>query len=186
MKLLNPLTFSAMMMTLLLSGCETGYYGPPPVAGYPSAPSPRSYRSPGPPPATAYQPAAPPRSQPRPEPWVNVSFTTAERQVIQGYVAGYAIQERHPKKGKKPKSLPPGLQKKLDRGGSLPPGWEKKLRKGEILPVDVYAQCHPLPREVVVKLPPQPPGTVVIAIGGKVARLAAATREILDVFEVEY
>jgi hypothetical protein len=43
-----------------------------------------------------------------------------------------------------------------------------------------------LPQEVVVKLPAQPPGTILIAIGGKVARLLAATREILDVFEVEY
>ena len=25
------------------------------------------------------------------------------------------------------KNLPPGLQKKLARGGSLPPGWEKKI-----------------------------------------------------------
>ncbi len=58
--------------------------------------------------------------------------------------------------------------------------------KGEILSVEVYQQCHRLPQEVIVKLPPQPPGTVLITIGGRVARLLAATREILDVFEVEY
>ena len=29
--------------------------------------------------------------------------------------------------GNRFKSLPPGLQKKLARGGSLPPGWEKKM-----------------------------------------------------------
>ena len=186
MKLLNTLTISATTLLLPLTGCETGLYAPPRVAGYPPAPSPRSYPSPGSPPVTAYPPTAPQRSYARPEPWVDVSITTAERQVIQGYVAGYAIEEKHPRKGKKPKNLPPGLQKKLDRGGSLPPGWEMKVRKGEILPVEVYEQCHPLPREVMVKLPPQPPGTVVITIGGKVARLLAATREILDVFEVEY
>jgi hypothetical protein len=27
------------------------------------------------------------------------------------------------------RSLPPGLQKKLARGGSLPPGWEKRLER---------------------------------------------------------
>jgi hypothetical protein len=43
-----------------------------------------------------------------------------------------------------------------------------------------------LPPEVIVKLPPQPPVTIIISIGGKVARLLAATREVLDVFEVEY
>lgn len=29
--------------------------------------------------------------------------------------------------GNKYKNLPPGLQKKLARGGSLPPGWQKKI-----------------------------------------------------------
>ena len=29
--------------------------------------------------------------------------------------------------GNRFKNLPPGLQKKLARGGSLPPGWEKKI-----------------------------------------------------------
>jgi hypothetical protein len=29
--------------------------------------------------------------------------------------------------GTRYKNLPPGLQKKLARGGSLPPGWEKKM-----------------------------------------------------------
>lgn len=165
MKLLNVLALTAIMLSLFLTGCETGHYAPPPVAGYPD-PQPRTY--------------------PQPEPWLDVSITTPERQVIQGYVAGHVIQEKYHRKGKKPKSLPPGLQKKLDRGGSLPPGWEKKFRKGEVLPLEVYRQCHPLPREVVAKLPPQPPGTVIITIGGKVARLLAATREILDVFEVQF
>jgi hypothetical protein len=39
---------------------------------------------------------------------------------------------------------------------------------------------------VIVQLPPPPPGTVLVAIEGKVARLLLATREILDVFEVSY
>ena len=86
-----------MPALLLLAGCETGHYAPPP-------------------PVAAPPPPAPPRVQRAPEPWVDVSITTSERQVIQGYVAGYVIEEKHPKKGKKPKSLPPGLQKKLDRG----------------------------------------------------------------------
>lgn len=186
MRLLNALTVSATTLLLLFTGCETGRYAPPPVAGYPPAPPPRTYASPGNVPVPAHPPAAPPHSYARPEPWVDVSITTAERHVIQGYVAGCVIEEKHPRKGKKPKSLPPGLQKKLDHGGSLPPGWERKFRTGEILPVEVYQHCHALPREVLVKLPPPPPGTVIITIGGKVGRILAATREILDVFEVEY
>jgi len=38
----------------------------------------------------------------------------------------------------------------------------------------------------MLKLPPQPPGAVIVAIGGKTGRILAATREILDAFEVEY
>jgi hypothetical protein len=41
------------------------------------------------------------------------------------------------------RDLPPGLQKKLARGGSLPPGWEKKLERFPAM----------LERELVV-LPP--------------------------------
>ena len=37
-----------------------------------------------------------------------------------------------------PNGLPPGLQKKVQRGGELPPGWQKKLREGDTLDVRVY------------------------------------------------
>jgi hypothetical protein len=170
---------------LAFTACETGYYpAPPPVTGYPRV---ERHPAPLPPPRQPIPvPPPPPRTFPQPEPWVDVTITTHERQVIQGYVAANLIAEKHPGKGKKPKNLPPGLQKKLDRGGSLPPGWERKFLKGQILPLDVYEQCHPLPNEVMVKLPPQPPGTVIVTIGGKVGRILAATREILDVFEVDY
>ena len=49
---------------------------------------------------------------------------------------------------------------------------------------EVYQHCEPLPAEVVVKLPPPPPDTVVVTLHGKVVRLARATLEILDVFDV--
>lgn len=186
MKIWNAIATSAI---LGLTACETSYHSsPPPVTGYPRV---ETRPAPPPPVVVVRHPVPPPpppqhRTFPKPEPWVDVSITVHERQVIQGYVAGHVIEEKHPHKGKKPKGLPPGLQKKLDRGGSLPPGWENKFRKGDIVPVEVYEQCHPLPNEVMVKLPPQPPGTVIVTIGGKVGRILAATREILDVFEVEY
>ncbi len=167
--------FVVSVLLLLLTGCETGYYGQhgsSSRAAYPPPPAPKS------PPATA---AA---GYSTPEPWVEVSITATERQIIQDYVAGYSAEEKGRGKGRKAGSLPPGLQKKLDRGGSLPPGWETKVRKGEILPSEVYQNCHPLPSEVVVKLPPPPAGTVLVTIGGKVMRLLAATHEILDVFDV--
>jgi hypothetical protein len=45
-----------------------------------------------------------------------VRFSTGDVRIIRQY---YAPRYR---------PLPPGLQKKLARGGSLPPGWQKKLQ----------------------------------------------------------
>jgi hypothetical protein len=43
---------------------------------------------------------------------------------------------------RRPRSLPPGLQKKYDRTGRLPPGWEKKM---EPMPVVLERRLPPLP-----------------------------------------
>src|SRR5687768_5066471 len=48
---------------------------------------------------------------------VNIAFAPRDIELIRTH---YASQYRN---------LPPGLQKKLARGGSLPPGWEKKLER---------------------------------------------------------
>ncbi len=95
------------------------------------------------------------------------------------------VRERNtsPGRGKKPHGLPPGLEKKYARTGKLPPGWEKKLVKGTIMPKEVYAECKPLPPELVLRLPAPPVGTVTVAVHGKIARVVAATLEILDVFD---
>lgn len=116
------------------------------------------------------------------EPWVGIDVTIGapERELIQGYVQTNIRSV----KGKKAKGLPPGLAKKVARGGQLPPGWQKKCVRGEIMPQEVYKHCHPLPKELVIKLPPSPVGTILVTVHGKVVRLAKATREILDVFDV--
>lgn len=116
------------------------------------------------------------------KPGIKVSFaiTASEREAIRGYCVQF---EQPGKKGKKARSLPPGLAKKVSRGGRLPPGWEKKLVVGEIVPEPVFKECHPLPPEIVVKLPVPPPETILRAIHGKIVRLHGKTREILDVFD---
>ncbi|WP_151670832.1 hypothetical protein [Nitrincola schmidtii] len=43
------------------------------------------------------------------------------------------------------KRIPPGLQKKLARGGDLPPGWQMKLARGDVFPPDLYAKSTRLP-----------------------------------------
>jgi hypothetical protein len=62
---------------------------------------------------------------------VNVHFSTGDQRVIREY---YAPQYR---------SLPPGLQKKVARGGELPPGWKKKMQP---FPADLDRRLEPLPR----------------------------------------
>jgi hypothetical protein len=76
----------------------------------------------------------------------------------------------------KDKSLPPGLQKKVDSGESLPPGWQKKLHKGEILDYRVYRQGS-------VVVPVNHEGIITIKVEGKVIRLMEATREIVDILK---
>jgi len=50
------------------------------------------------------------------------------------------VRAIHDYYGDDTRSLPPGLQKKLARGGTLPPGWQKKIA--------------PLPRELEGRLAP--------------------------------
>lgn len=83
---------------------------------------------------------------------------------------------------KKRGGLPPGLQKKVDRGGELPPGWQKKLAAGEVLEQAVYEQAEPLPKSVFMTLPQQPQDTEIVTIEDKVVRVMKDTRRILDVF----
>lgn len=116
--------------------------------------------------------------------WLNIEITEPEQQEIIRYYEGAppVCPEGH--KGKKPKELPPGLKKKVARGGDLPPGWQKKVAKGEVLDREVYRHATPLPDGLIKRLPPAPDGTVLIKVEGKVIRLYEATRTILDVFDI--
>jgi hypothetical protein len=109
-----------------------------------------------------------------------VAFSISERDIIHSYVRSCTVAEN----GRKPKGLPPGLAKKVARGGALPPGWQKKCVPGQILSADVYKLCQPLPPELVVKLPAPPIGAIHVTIDGKILRLAKASLEILDVFDI--
>ena len=62
----------------------------------------------------------------------HVHFSLGEQRVLREY---YAPRYR---------SLPPGLQKKVARGGQLPPGWQKKMQP---FPAEVERQLAPLPRD---------------------------------------
>ncbi len=87
-------------------------------------------------------------------------------------------------KERKPAAVPPGLAKKLSDGG-LPSDWRKRSVAGKVLPADVLERCEPLPYELTLKLPPPPPGTLLLAVNGTVFRVGYPTYEVLDVFVVQ-
>src|SRR5687768_13182035 len=61
-----------------------------------------------------------------------VHFSIGEQQVIRQH---YAPRYR---------SLPPGLRKKVARGGQLPPGWQKKI---EPFPFEIERRLAPMPSD---------------------------------------
>ncbi|WP_417580168.1 hypothetical protein [Nitrincola sp.] len=82
------------------------------------------------------------------------------------------------------RTLPPGLQQKLDRGGSLPPGWQKKLARGEVMPVDIYRQGLRLPNDYSRQLQPQQEETELLLLGDKIVRVVQGQGTILDVIDI--
>lgn len=115
--------------------------------------------------------------------WLRFSINTDEQRILRDW------HERQPQSfscttSAGGKALPKGQQKKLERTGQVSTGWQKKIARGETMPLDVVQQCRSsLPHELVRRLPPAPPGTILIGVEGKAVRLLEATREILDVFD---
>ena len=103
---------------------------------------------------------------------VKLVLSTREREVCQAYANANA------------KSLPPGLAKKVARGKELPPGWQKKLAVGKPMPEEVFKVACPLPKDLIVKLPPSPVGTITVAVEGKIVRLMEKSKEILDILDL--
>ena len=109
----------------------------------------------------------------KPDAHVNVTFGSPEKQIITAYASN-----------RKGKGLPPGLAKKVARGGDLPPGWQKKCVRGEVLPEVVFKHSHPLPPDLLIKLPAPPHGTVLVAVDGKVLNVDKSTRHIHAVIDL--
>jgi hypothetical protein len=122
---------------------------------------------------SAQTPASKPTGK---EPWLKYTFSDKERDILKHY---YGDQP-----AKKQKPLPPGLKKKLERGGELPPGWQKKVARGEVLESDVLKYADKLPPELIGRLPPQQPGTAIIKVEGKLVKIWEATRAIIDLFDL--
>ena len=106
------------------------------------------------------------------------NFSNEERAILEDWQRGEADWK---KSGKR---LPPGLQKKVDRGGELPPGWKKKLAVGEKVPEAYEPEIKSLPEEILNRLPETPAGTEIIRIGDEVIRVVENTREIIDILGI--
>ncbi len=85
-------------------------------------------------------------------------------------LSGLSYSKDHKEKG-----LPPGLQKKSERGQSLPPGWQKKLAVGNVLEDDIYEHGRVIASDRR--------GFVTISIEGKLIRLIEDTREIVEILD---
>ncbi len=79
------------------------------------------------------------------------------------------------------KALPPGLQKKVERGDGLPPGWQKKLTRGSIMGDEYYSRSVVIPRTSPEYVPYKTPGTELLKIQDNIYRIKRDTREIVDI-----
>jgi hypothetical protein len=102
-------------------------------------------------------------------------FTEEERKVLESWQQGNASWK------KKKKPLPPGLQKKVDRGGELPPGWKKKLEIGEKLDPEIAEQARPLPDEILKRFPKIEEGIKILEVGGEIIKVVEDSLEIIDI-----
>lgn len=104
-------------------------------------------------------------------------FTKEEREVLESWQKSNASW----KKSKKP--LPPGLQKKVDRGGELPPRWKKKLEVGTVLDPEVDAVAVSLPEEILKRLPETEEGAEIVRVGRQIIKVIEGSREIVDIID---
>lgn len=76
----------------------------------------------------------------------------------------------------KHKPLPPGLQKKAERGQELPPGWQHKLGRGDTLDRQVYRDSQVVARD-------RHDGTLTIRVEGKLIKVIEKSHEIVDILD---
>jgi Ni/Co efflux regulator RcnB len=99
---------------------------------------------------------------------VHAAFHEFERQMIYKYFKGHVYEPVvYEERGGPPKKkgLPPGIQKKLARGGTLPPGIAKQY----------------LPDGLIKQLPPPPHGYERRIVGSDVLLVAIDTGVIADI-----
>jgi hypothetical protein len=94
-------------------------------------------------------------------------FIGSDKRIIRDWIRDQPASSLPPGLVKR-ESLPPGLQKQLERKGKLPPGLEKRLT--------------PFPEDLSRRLPPLREGLERIFIHGRAVILRRNTQVVLDVF----
>ena len=110
-------------------------------------------------------------------------FSREEQQQIERWYRERNLQPTaaiNPSQG----GLPPGLQRRLQRGGELPPGWQRKVEPGMTLSQEQVRHARRPARELLDWLPEQPEGTVLMESDDQVVRVIEATGEVLDVLGI--
>lgn len=103
-------------------------------------------------------------------------FSDEERDILEAWQRGEA------RGGQGGRKLPPGLQKKVDRGGELPPGWKRKIEIGAVLDDEIEAKAETLPEEILRRLPEVAnQDTEIMRIGDEIVRVMEDSREIVDI-----
>ena len=97
-----------------------------------------------------------------------------------------SLQRKTRKVARRKRISPPGLQKKLARGGELPPGWQKKVARGEVLDWQLYRRSVKLPQDLLRRLPALSQGTELMRLDDRIFRILNDTREILDIFTINH
>jgi hypothetical protein len=118
----------------------------------------------------------------------NHYFNDVERSRITDYYRDENAQNSKGKKDKKNKNkkkqLPPGLQKKVARGGQLPPGWQTKVARGEVLDQEILRHSELIPHELARRLPALHDGEAIRRVGDKVVRVMEGNGTVIDVIDL--
>jgi hypothetical protein len=78
------------------------------------------------------------------------------------------------------RTLPPGLAKKLKRGGQLPHGWQTKVRVGQPIPHEYLRYAQAVPPRLESQLSAGPIGSKVLQLADRIVRIEAGTNMVLD------
>lgn len=98
-------------------------------------------------------------------------FESADRDQIHSHWKRYEKNAR---------GLPPGLAKKVRKGGDLPPGWQKKLRHGWKIDDNDWRFFEPVGADYLPKGMHLPPDTGVYLFGDRMVRVHRPSREVVD------